>query len=133
MEVFVDTSAFLSILNRDDADFMGAQQIWSLLAQQRSALVTTNYVLVETFALLQNRLGKSAVHDFHYYFVPLLHVTWVDSQLQQAGITAVLAANRRRLSVVDCVSFAVCWQRNIQQVFAFDHHFTEQGFTCLTP
>lgn len=133
MEVFVDTSAFLSFLNQDDADFEVAQQIWSILAQRRAALVTTSYVLVETFALLQNRLGMAAVHDFHYLLVPLLHVVWVDEQLYQTSVAAVLAANRRRLSLVDCVSFAVCWQRNIQQVFAFDHHFTEQGFTCLRP
>ncbi len=46
--------------------------------------------------------------------------------------SALLAANRRQLSLVDCVSFVVCRQRQLEQVFAFDTHFSEQGFFCLT-
>jgi uncharacterized protein len=131
MEIFVDTSALLPILNQDDQDYEASLRIWSRLAQERALLVTSNYVLVETLALIQNRLGMTAVQDFMARFRPLLQVVWVDESLHEAAMLLFLQANRRRLSLVDCVSFAVCRQRQIEQVFAFDHHFVEHGFTCL--
>jgi uncharacterized protein len=131
MTVFVDTSALLPILNRDDSDFPEAQRIWVRLASERAELVTSSYVLVESLALIQNRLGMGAVRDFQGAFVPLFRVVWVTEALHQMGIAALLAANRRQLSLVDCVSFVVCRQRGIEQVFAFDEHFSEQGFSRL--
>ena len=37
----------------------------------------------------------------------------------------------RQLSLVDCTSFVVMRQIGIDDVFAFDRHFAEQGFTVL--
>lgn len=132
MTVFVDTSALLAVLNADDADYRQARRLWARLAEERAALVTTNYVLVETLALLQSRLGMTAVRDFQNAFVPLFQVIWVSEAQHQMGVSALLAANRRQLSLVDCVSFVVCRQFQIEDVLAFDQHFEEQGFHCLT-
>ena len=132
MAIFVDTSALLPILNQDDADFPEAQQIWENLAKEQAALVTSSYVLVESLALIQNLLGMEAVHDFQESFAPLFQVVWVTEAVHQLGVAALLATNRRELSLVDCVSFIVCRQRQLDQVFAFDAHFSEQGFSCLT-
>ena len=43
-------------------------------------------------------------------------------------MTALLAAQRRKLSLVDCVSFAVMRLRGSQVAFAFDQHFAEERF-----
>ena len=132
MAIFVDTSALLPILNQDDADFPKAQRIWERLAKEQAALVTSSYVLVESLALIQNRLGMAAVQDCQESIVPLFQVVWVTETLHQMGVATLLIVNRRQLSLVDCVSFVVCRQRQIEQVLAFDAHFSEQGFSCLT-
>src|SRR3972149_4948245 len=75
MSVFVDTSALLAVLDAGDAQHPHARAAWETLLQQDEPLVTTSYVLVETFA-------------------------------HRLGVTALVAAGRRRLSLVDCVSFA---------------------------
>lgn len=131
MATFVDTSALLPILNQDDADFPEARRIWQRLAAEQAELITSSYVLVESLALIQNRLGMEAVRDFQKSFVPLFQVVWITEPLHQMGVAALLAANRRQLSLVDCVSFIVCHRWQIEQVFAFDEHFSEQGFSCL--
>jgi predicted nucleic acid-binding protein len=41
----------------------------------------------------------------------------------------MLAAGRRRLSLTDCVSFEVMRRSESATAFAFDTHFTEQGFS----
>ncbi len=61
-------------MNQDDQNYEASLRIWSRLAQERALLVTSNYVLVETLALIQNRLGMTAVQDFVARFRPLLQV-----------------------------------------------------------
>ncbi len=128
MSVFIDTSAFLAVLNADDLNHFAAKKTWETLLLAETTLVTTNYVLVETFALLQRRFGIAAARSFHETIFPLLQVDWVDAVTHRAGIHAMLTANRRGLSLVDCVSFEAMRRLGIATAFAFDRHFAEQGF-----
>jgi predicted nucleic acid-binding protein len=43
-------------------------------------------------------------------------------------VAALLAARRRKLSLVDCASFTVMRQAGARLAFAFDRHFTEEAF-----
>ena len=94
-------------------------------------LWTTNYVILESTALLQNRIGMEAVQNFHRNLVPLLHVKWIDPQLHADALAIYLATNQRRLSLVDCSSFTAMRLLKIDTVFAFDGHFSEQGFRTI--
>ena len=48
MTVFVDTSAFLAVLDADDVNHFQASRVWQDLITQEVPLVCNNYVLVET-------------------------------------------------------------------------------------
>jgi predicted nucleic acid-binding protein len=128
MNVFVDTSALYAVLDRDDANHSAAEKVWAVLLREKSALFTTNYVLVETAALLQHRIGVAAVRAFHEDVVPVLQVDWISEEGHRAGMEAVLAAGRKMLSLVDCMSFQSMRQMGLRQAFCFDKHFREQGF-----
>ena len=130
MSVFVDTSALYAVLDADDGKHSPACAEWQRLLLN-SSLVTTNYVLVETTALLQHRLGVEAVRTFEQDVCPVLGLEWTDAARHAAGMASVLAAGRRGLSLVDCVSFAAMRDLGLRDVFAFDGHFAEQGFCCL--
>ena len=107
-----------------------ARREWeSLLPSAR--LVTTNYVLLETAALLQNRIGLDAVRAFAADVLPILDVEWVDEPRHRAALESVLTANRRGLSLVDCLSFQVMRELGLEKVFCFDAHFGEQGFQTV--
>lgn len=129
MTVFVDTSAFYAVFDRDDANHPSAKAAWTTLLGEAETLLTNNYVLLETAALLQHRLGVAAVRSFHESVMPLLQVDWVTAEEHRAGTEAVLAAGRKKLSLVDCVSFQTMRQFEIRVAFCFDAHFGEQGFT----
>ena len=131
MTIFVDTSAFFAVLDADDANHLAAKRSWEELLRQDETLVTTSYVLVETLALLQNRLGMAAVRGFQETIVPLLQIEWVDFSIHRAAISALLTANRRQLSLVDCASFEVMRSLGLTIAFTFDPHFAQQGFSLL--
>src|SRR4030042_4090599 len=107
MIIFVDTSAFYALLDRDDANHSKAKMAWSTTLHPENVIVTTNYVLVESFALIQHRLGLEAVRGFTEDVLPVIGVEWVKESVHRAGVSALLAASRRKLSLVDCVSFEI--------------------------
>jgi len=129
--VFIDTSAFLALLDADDEHHAAVRKTWGEILDSDSLLVTSNYVLVETFALVQNRLGLEAVRGFQEDIVPLLRIHWVDADIHASGAGAVLAAGRKRLSLVDCTSFEVMRRSGIRRAFTLDRHFREQGFATV--
>lgn len=126
--MFLDTSAILAVLDADDLHHPAADAIWRSLLAADEPLLSTNYVLVETFALVQRRLGMDAVRAIQREIVPLLEVHWLDTELHQAAIARFLTASRRGPSLVDCSSFEVMRRHQVQRAFAFDTHFSQQGF-----
>jgi predicted nucleic acid-binding protein len=131
MRIFIDTSAIYALLDRDDIEHKKAKKIWIDLIHSDNILITSNYVLVESFALIQNRLGLEAARGFQEDIIPLVNIEWVNAETHKSGLSALLAATRRKLSLVDCVSFEIMRTLGIKTVFAFDPHFAEQGFQCI--
>jgi predicted nucleic acid-binding protein len=126
--VFVDTSGLYAVFDRDDANHARARAAWMEWLREGATLVTNNYVLLETAALLQHRIGVAAVRALHEDVMPLLKVDWVSEEQHRTGMEAVLAAARKKLSLVDCVSFQTMRNRGVRTAFCFDAHFREQGF-----
>lgn len=133
MNIYMDTSAFLAILNAVDEFHRQAAVVWDNLLNENVRLTTNSFVLVETHALVQKRLGLEAVRILTKDIIPLFEVTWIDEELYQQSITSYLSANRRQLSLVDCTSFVTMLKLNVTKVFTFDPHFEEQGFEILRP
>lgn len=131
MKIFIDTSAFYALLDRDDSNHSKAKKRWTDLLTSESVLVTSNYVLVECFALIQHRLGMEAVRGFQEDIIPLINIEFIDSGIHKAAVSALLASSRRKLSLVDCVSFETMRALGLKSVFAFDQHFKEQGFDTI--
>lgn len=129
--VFVDTSALIALIDADDRHHAHAKRIWKAVLLRQDTLISTNYVFLEAFAVAQSQLGLEAARTFQESFFPFLAVEWVDRTAHEAAVTGVLTAKRKKLSLVDCVSFEVMRRRGIRKFFAFDRHFREQGFTSL--
>ena len=131
--IFVDTSAFLAVLDADDEHHDSARKIWERLVFDDERMVCTNYNLVETFALVQRRLGMDAVRKLHEDIFPLLIIEWISADLHARSVAALLIAGRRNLSLVDCASFETMRRLGVDTTFSFDRNFDEQGFHTLAP
>jgi predicted nucleic acid-binding protein len=130
MSVFIDTSGFIAVLDKDNARHTEAAKTWMDILTSEEDLVTTNYVLVETCALVQNRLGMTAIKMFQEDVVPVLRIEWIDKDVHHAAMGIMLAAGRKKLSLVDCVSFETMRLLGVTIAFTLDKHFKEQGFIC---
>jgi len=133
MNCFVDTSAIYALLDGADSNHAHAAATWKRLLEEEATVVVTNYILVETFALVQHRLGIKAARALQEDLVPVLTTEWVDPATHREALAALLAAGRRSLSLVDCTSFSTMRRLGLREAFAFDAHFAEQGFHLLLP
>jgi len=129
--VFADTSAFYALMDRSDAKHEEAATIWTYLSEKEFLLVTTNYVVLETTALLQNRLGFDAANLWYKDVFGLAEIFWINESLQRQAYEIWAAMELRRLSLTDCVSFTVMRNCQIKRVFCFDRHFEDQGFEII--
>jgi uncharacterized protein len=123
----VDTSALYALMDRDDLNHSSATRFWEDLGPGE-ALVTHNYVLVETSALVQRRLGIEALRALVDELTLPISVLFVDRVVHDAAVTGVLSAQQRQLSLVDVVSFEIMRRAGIRTAFAFDEHFARFGF-----
>jgi len=131
MMVFIDTSAFLAVLDVGDANHAAAKALWEKMITAGAVLLSHNYILVETSALVSRRLGIEAIRAFERDIVPVLRVEWVTRDIHCVAAAAHMIAARRALSLVDCVSFEVMRRSEIRTAFAFDRHFQEYGYELI--
>src|SRR6266404_4309817 len=117
MTVFIDTSAFYAVLDRSDENHVAALGQWDRILSNDVSIISSNYVIVETCALLQSRIGLEAVSTFHEDIVPLIQIEWITKSAHDSAMAAVLAAGRRKLSLVDCTSFQVMRDAAIRNAF----------------
>ena len=131
MSLFVDTSALLAIIDADQARHDDVVRVWYELLDLERVLFTSNYVLVETFALVQRRLGSDAARELANVLVPLLEPLWVNEAIHAAAVASLIAAGRQQLSLVDCASFELMRRNGLTDALALDRDFAEQGFDVL--
>ena len=128
--VFVDTSALYALLVATDRWHESAVSIMDSLRTHDAELVTSSHVLLETYALLGNRIGVDAVEALRDSVEPLLDVRWVDRELHERALDALISG-RGRPGLVDATSFLVMRDRGIETAFTFDRDFETAGFARL--
>lgn len=125
--IFLDTSALYALSDRGDLHHERAKERFGALLDSEEAILTHNYILVESLALVQRRLGWVAaieltrsVHDFE--------IVWVDQAVHDEAVRRFRQSTKGDVSLVDHVSFVVMRERAIRVALAFDQDFVEEGF-----
>ena len=127
-DVFVDTSAFLAALDKGDKFHGEEEKRWLALSKSPSELWTTDYVRLESWSLIQRRLGAEAVMSFQDDWLPLCKIHEVGRDGFERAAAQWRIAQRRNLSLVDLTSFDAMRQLAIRTALAFDQHFQEMGY-----
>lgn len=128
MRVFIDTSGFYAFLDRTDPFHTEAKDLFIRARAKKWQLFTSSYVVHESLALIQARLGWDAVEDWLNGLLPMCEIVWVDESLHRLGAARARQAKERRLSLTDCVSFEVMSSRGCRHAIADDEHFLKMGF-----
>lgn len=123
--VLWDSSAVLALLDADDADHRAAAAIAREIASERRPSFITNYVEVETHALLLRKLGRALARE--WLLSAGLPVIRVSPQEERRAKELLENYSDKDWSLCDSISFAVISSRNVDAAFSFDRHFLQFG------
>ena len=127
---FVDTSFWVAYRFRRDDHHAEAVALW---ADRSRLLVTTNFVVGETWTFLRRRVGHSEAVSFldNVEQSPRLSVIRIDAAIEDAALAWLRRHDERDYSFVDATSFEVMRRERITEALAFDGDFAAAGFTEL--
>ncbi len=133
MILFIDTGAFYALEDISDQHHFEAVAFQNIIADGSYQLITTNYILSETYTLLRMRLGHSKAVDFGNKIQNSNIITTIHypEEKEQAAWKIFCKYHDKSFSYVDCTSFVVMKEKGITYAFAFDHHFQQAGFGLL--
>jgi predicted nucleic acid-binding protein len=131
-QIFVDTGAWDALVDSGDLNHELALLFQGEISG-RYKLVATNYVLDELYTLLLMNVGYRRTVEFKQQLDALveekvLQVIWVTPEIATEAWRIFEQFNKdKEWSFTDCVSYAVMKQLEIDEAFAFDHHFEQMG------
>lgn len=134
-KIFVDTSAFVALYNKNDQHHAAAAQYLGGLDHSAVALHTTNYIFDETLTRIRSQDGFQAARRFAEGFrrSTLFVYHYVDRDTETQALSIFEKFADKLLSFTDCTSFAVMRAHKIAQAFTFDDDFSKVGFEIANP
>ena len=134
-EVFVDTSGWASLVDKNQSQHGLASQLYHSFRQQGRKMVTTNYVIAELVALLCSplRLPRARIVSIvdGIRTSPYVEIVYVDASQDEDAWQLLKKRTDKDWSLVDCVSFVIMQQRGASEALTTDHHFGQAGFVRL--
>lgn len=125
--ILLDTSAIYALADRADPNHKDARRLFRQALEASEDLLVHSYILIESAALIQNRLGLDQALRF-LQESERFSVHWVTPVDHREGVDLLRKRGRRKLSLVDCVSFVVMRRLGVKRALAFDPDFEREGF-----
>ena len=129
--IFLDTSAIYALADANDMRHSEAREMFDLAFDNDEDILIHNYVLIESAALLQRRLGLDVALQFLDQMMSV-RTHWIDGEDHAQAVTLLRGRDNRGLSLVDCASFVVMRRYGIMQAMAFDVDFEHEGFSIYS-
>jgi len=130
--VFVDTGAWIAMAVVRDRFHKQAASYYRRLSQRNVQLITSNYVLVETYTRIRYDDGLDKAVKFHSLVeeaitLGRLRLEWVTPEIHGEAWRIFEQYTDQLFSLVDCTSFVIAKRAGLKEAFGFDEHFNTMG------
>lgn len=129
--LFVDTGGWVALFNTRDREHARAARFWEHVREDRRPILTTDYVLDETYTIIRRtRAGLPGAIEFHDLVTAsrVIAIAEIDADLRTRAWDLFVRYDDKVLSFADCTSFALLHERGLTEVFTFDSDFAKVGF-----
>jgi predicted nucleic acid-binding protein len=123
--VLWDSSAVLALIDADDKDHRAAVEVAGRLAREARPSFMTNYLEVETHALLLRKLGR--VIALEWLVRGGLPIVRAGPREERQAREMLARHHDKDWSLCDAISFALMDLRGVRTAFSFDRHFAQYG------
>lgn len=131
--IFIDSSFFKGLIDIKDDFNESAIKIWENFRQKKIPLITSNFILDETFTLIRVKCRLSAAMELRERIlagakrIKIIRISVSD----ESKAWNWFQNEWKNLSYTDCTSFAVMKRLGITDVATFDEHFGKAGFKII--
>lgn len=130
MKLFVDTSAWYALNDKDDQYREKALEKYQRVKSQRVELITSDYIFDESLTLLNARLDHKTAVAFGEALLKSAYAQLVTLTVEdcKTAFEMFRKYSDKNLSFTDCTSFALMKRLKLKTAFTFDRHFEQMGF-----
>ena len=130
--VFVDTGGWIAMAVKRDRYHKKAATYYRKLSKDKVRLVTSNYVLAETYTRIRYDDGHAKALQFNALIQEAtkagrLNLEWVTPAIHKEAWDIFEKDSDQDFSFVDCTSFAIAERVGVKEAFGFDAHFKTMG------
>ena len=128
--IFVDTSAWIALADKNDAYHKKAASIYPLILKTYKSLITSNFVIAEAYVVILNELGHKAALKFleGVRTSPRILKIYSNEETETDAEKVLIKYADQDFSYTDAVSFSIMKRQKIKKAFCFDKHFRTAGF-----
>ena len=135
-KIFIDTWAWVALTNKRDSMHTQAKDIYLRLKQEGYILLTSNFILDESYTLIRNRMDLETAVKFgerisaisKTNLIEIIHVT---DKIEEKAWKIFEKYKSQNFSFTDCTSFVVMKELDIHECFTGDEHFKIFGFFVI--
>lgn len=130
--IFVDTSAWIALVDKGDKFHKQANDWW-VAQRQAIQLVTSNLVIIETLGWVRYNRGRKIAIELgkSLYLSREVEIKRLTLGIENQAWELFSDLEGRGISMVDCTSFVIMKELKIEQVFGFDQDFGDLGFQVV--
>ncbi len=134
--IFVDTSAFLALVNEKDTHHIDSSQFLEELKNGKTKIrkiFTSDYIIDETITRIRYEVGhqEAVLWGRNIQASKAVERIEVDREIFELAWKLFETYDDKVLSFTDCTSFAIMKKKGIEKAFSFDQDFERMGFKLL--
>ena len=131
--LFVDTAGWMACADAADPAHRRSCTSRDRALEEGVVLVTTDFVVDETFTLLRLRIGLPAAEAWWKQLDGTSRLRWERITVERFERARLLFFKYRDkpFSFTDCTSFAVMKERRLRVALTSDRHFVQAGFEIV--
>ncbi|HHM01728.1 MAG TPA: PIN domain-containing protein [Caldithrix abyssi] len=134
--VFIDTSAWLAILNPDDGSHEKARAYYAGLLERGARLFTNNIVLDETLDRLKREMGNKVAMEFMAIIDEgvlslSIRLDWISRRVRRSAIEYLLSSRNDDLTLNHFYILETLRRKRIDIVFSFDRALRAFDFPIM--
>lgn len=133
-EAFIDTGGFIAVMNDRDPAHERAVEFWNLALEGGKHLVTSNFVVAETYTWMRYRKDPR-IRPKAFTFLelleqiqpPVLRIVHATASMDRQARALLKKHQDLPLSYCDALSAVIADQLCVDHIFTFDQHFLALG------
>ncbi len=133
MKIFIDSDAFIALLNKTDALHQKAKKLLSVLSQSESSEFYTSWDVIDEVAtkISYHLTKKQAIKFLNYLQKIQACIIYPDVKLAKKAQNLFKNLVSKRVSMTDCINIIIAKELQLDCIFSFDKIYQKQGLELL--